>query len=737
MKLIRYIIFALFLTQTHSSFAQPDTSKTSVGLDEFIFSANKTEESKKSVAQQVIVLDKKQIAIANAQNTADLLSYTGNVFVQKSQAGGGSPVLRGFEASRILLVVDGVRMNTIIYRSGHLQNILTMDNNTLDRAEILFGPSSTVYGSDALGGVIHFYTRKPVFATGSNKVAKSANAFYRYSSVNNEMTGHADFSIGGERLASVTSVTYSMFDDLIGGASQNPFYDTSYGERPFYVKRINGKDSLVKNANKYKQVYSGYSQYDIMQKLAFKQNEHVTHGLNLQYSNSTDIPRYDRLTDPKGTGLNSAEWYYGPQMRMLAAYDLNVTNETSLFPKIHAGVNYQNIEESRHNRNFGSTTLNHRVENVSVAGLNIDGQRVAGKHNIRVGIDGQYNMLRSTAEKENISTGTTSKLDSRYPDGDNTMANMAIYGSHTMKINDKFTLNDGLRLGYISLRSTFVDTSILHLPFMEANQDNFVYSGSLGLIHTPTDKWKFSLLVSTGYRAPNVDDLAKIFESAPGTLIVPNKGLKPEKTLNTELGISKVFGKSTVWENALFYTQFYDAIVTDKFQFNGMDSVVFNGGKSGVFANQNKKTAYLYGFSSNIRSMATNNLTVMFAFNYTYGRINTDSAAYPLDHIPPMMLRLQLTYTWKKLMADFFINYNGEKNIKDYFMGGEDNNQYATKDGMPAWYTLNLRASYKVHKLVTLQAGIDNIMDTQYRVFASGINAPGRNIFGAVRFRYE
>ncbi len=736
MKYTKYIL-VLLLAQGNISFAQTDTTKTSIGLDEYIFSANKVEESKKSVAQQVLILDNKQITNANAQNTADLMAFTGNVFVQKSQAGGGSPVLRGFEASRVLLVVDGVRMNNAIYRAGHLQNILTIDNGMLDRAEILFGPSSTIYGSDALGGVMHFYTKKPVFATGGTKLYKSVNAYARYGSVNNEMTGHADFSIGGKKLASVTSITYSSFDDMRGGATQNPFYDTSYGERPFYVKRINGADTLVKNDDKYKQVYSGYSQYDILQKIAFRQNDHVTHGLNLQYSNSTDIPRYDRLTDPKGAGLNSAEWYYGPQTRMLAAYDMNINNDASFFQKIHTGVNYQNIEESRHNRNFGSSNLNHRIEKVNVIGLNIDAQRIAGKHNMRFGIDGQYNTVKSTANRENVTTGANTKLDTRYPDGDNSMTNAAIYGTHTMRINDKYSLTDGLRLGFVSLRSTFVDTSFYHFPYMSATQSNLVYSGSLGLIHTPTDKWKFSLLVSSGYKAPNVDDLAKIFESAPGTLIVPNKDLKPEKTLNTELGISKVFGKSTVWENALYYTQFFDAIVTDKFLYNGQDSVMYDGAKSGVFANQNKKTAYIYGFSSNIKSRLSKNFFLSFAFNYTYGRINTDSSAYPLDHIPPVMLRLQLTYTWQKLMADFFVNYNGKKDIKDYYLKGEDNEQYATKDGMPAWYTLNLRLSYKVHKLITLQAGVDNIMDIQYRAFASGINAPGRNIFGTVRFHYE
>jgi len=233
-----------------------------------------------------------------------------------------------------------------------------------------------------------------------------------------------------------------------------------------------------------------------------------------------------------------------------------------------------------------------------------------------------------------------------------------------------------------------------------------------------------------------VDDLAKVFESAAGNVIVPNADLKPEKTMNTELGVTKVFGSNTTWENAVYYTRFFDAIVTGRYTFNGSDSIVYNGVKSRVLANQNQRTAYIYGFSSNLRAQLSRDFLLTLAANYTYGRINTDSIAYPLDHIPPVILRAQLTYGRNKLRSDFFINYNGAKDIKDYYLSGEDNEQYATKDGMPAWFTANFRVSYQVHKLITLQLGVDNILDTQYRTFASGINAPGRNIFGVVRFHY-
>ena len=712
------------------------TKKGVIDLEEVIISVNKSEESKKFVSQQIQVINSAQIELLQSQTTADLIANTGNVFVQKSQMGGGSPVIRGFEASRIVLVVDGVRMNNIIYRSGHLQNIVSMDNAILDRAEILFGPSSTVYGSDALGGVIHMFTRKPLFAGHEEKANLKVNAFTRYGSANEEKTGHFDVNIGCENLASLTSFTYSSFGDLKGGKNQNPFYTQSYGERPYYTERINGVDSLVKNKNKYLQVQSGYNQYDILQKFSFRQNEHSSHSLNIQFSNSTDVPRYDRLTDPDANGLKYAEWYYGPQTRFLTAYEFKYVNHKAFFQTINAGINFQDIEESRHTRRFGGNALSHRTENVKVYGADIDFQRLTEKHKLRLGVEGQYNTLKSTADEENVLSGALSPLDTRYPDGDNSMTDVAIYYSHTWKINKQLSLTDGIRLGMVSLSSSFVDTSFFHLPYTKADQSNMVYSGSLGLIHLPSDDLKLSLMVSTGFRAPNVDDLSKVFESSPGLVIVPNPDLKPEKTVNTEFGITKIFDKKTSWENVVYYTHFIDAVVTDKFKLNGQDSILYDGSMSQVLANQNAGEAYIYGLSSNIRSQCTDNLSLNFSLNYTYGRIKTDSSDYPLDHIPPFMMRLQLSYVYEKFNADFFVNYNGWKKLKDYYLNGEDNEQYATPDGMPAWFTLNFRASYKLHKYVTLQAGVDNIFDTQYRTFASGINAPGRNLIAALRFHY-
>jgi hemoglobin/transferrin/lactoferrin receptor protein len=216
---------------------------------------------------------------------------------------------------------------------------------------------------------------------------------------------------------------------------------------------------------------------------------------------------------------------------------------------------------------------------------------------------------------------------------------------------------------------------------------------------------------------------------------VPNINLKPEGTINYELGFTKIFSRKTKWENYIYYTQFVDIVETSGDKFNGRDSIIYDGFMCKVVSNQNKGKAYIYGFSSHMTSFLSNYFNLSLMMNYTYGRLKTSGSETPLSQINPFMTRLQVSYTAKKISSDFYINYNGWKRIADYYAdpGGEDNQAYATPSGMPAWFTLNLRGSCKLNNYITLQAGIDNLLDTQYRTFASGINAPGRNIFAAIR----
>ena len=721
--------------------AQQDSIPNDIQLNEIVISYNKTDERKKNISQQIELIDAKAITRAQAQTTADLIAQNGSILVQKSQQGGGSPIIRGFEASRILLVVDGVRMNNLIYRSGHLQNIMTVDNISLDRAEILFGPASTQYGTDALGGVIHLFTKKPMLSVDGTPLT-TVGIRTRYSTVNEESTSGVDINLGWKRFASRTIASYSMFGDLRSGSRANPFYDGSYIQRNNYVDSnfdkpgTYGIDSVITNDDPALQVRSGYKQYNLLQKFRIQQSENISHHFNLQYSNSSKVPRYDRLTDISGGALKWSEWYYGPQERAMFSYDLDIKNASGFFQTYRFNVNHQLIEESRHQRRYRQSGLQQRVENVAVSGANFFAQHKDEKHELQVGVDGQWNSLRSTASTTDIYTGETEGLDTRYPDGENTMALMGLYAGHLWKISGKTIITDGLRIGYSSLHSTIIDTTFFRLPFTEIQQSTPTYSANIGIVHNLSDKLKISGLISSAFRVPNIDDLAKIFESQAGDLIVPNPNLKPEKSISYEVGVNAIIGNILRWDNTLYYTTFIDAIQTSAFTYNGSDSILYDGSLSRVLAAQNLGEAYIYGFNSAMKTTPIKHISLSASANYTYGRLKTTGGDIPLDHISPFMARMSVVYEKDAFFAEGYTFYNGQKKLEDYSDSGEDNLGYATEDGMPAWSTLNFRVGYAFKKGFDIQCGIENLLDTEYRVFASGISAPGRNFYGSLQFNF-
>ncbi len=710
-----------------------DTTLKVVQIRETVISANRSKQARSAVAQQVLVVRKPEIEQINAQTTADLIQQSGAAFVQRSQQGGGSPVLRGFEASRVLLVVDGIRMNNAIYRAGHLQNILTIDNAMLERAEVLYGPSTTVYGTDALGGALCFFTKNPVFSQ-SRKLKTTGSAFLRYGTVNQEKTAHADVSLGGKRVASILSLTYSDFGDLRMG--KNPGSEGRFGERPTYVDRINGRDSIVTNSDPYVQKFSGYQQMDVMSKTMFRPNARTLHTLNLQFSTSSDIPRYDRLTDKGsgGNGLASAEWYYGPQDRRMVAYKLE-KQQVGWFDEFQTTINWQGIEESRHNRNFGAPRRTDRVEALNVFGLVSELDKAWSNQALRLGLDVQYNTVQSTATRVDVSTGTESAQSTRYPDGGSQTLHIAAFATHHWQHNT-WSFSEGLRAGFASLDATFESKDFYPFPFDKAEQRSPVVSGHVGAVWNGSGAWRFAANASTGFRVPNVDDLAKVFDSAVGNVVVPNPDLKPEKTFNLDLNLSRNVTDRLRWENVLWGTLLQDAIVTDVFTFNGQDSILYDGTNSRVLANQNARKARLFGFSSGLDADLSAQWAAYASISYTKGEIIESENNKPLDHIPPLYGRAGLRWHTPKAAVETWTIFNAKKPIDQYNNEGEDNAQYAPPGGMPGWFTLNLRATYRFSQVLALQAGLENILDRQYRNFASGINAPGRNVWVTLRMNW-
>lgn len=703
-------------------------------LDEVIVSS-KVPKNYSKLPNQVEVLSAQQIDFQNFQSTAEVLANSGAVFVQKSQQGAGSPAIRGFEASRVLLLVDGVRMNNLIFRAGHLQNIVTVDESILDNVGIFYGPSSTLFGSDALGGTVAMTTKRAKFlAEAQHKFTGGVTS--RYSSSNEEKSMSFHLNYATPHFASFTSLAYNHFGDLKMGKQKN-HNGAFFGERPFYVVTINGVDQLVANSNKYVQRNSGYQQYNFLQKVVFKNNSGYEHGLNLQFSTSSDVPRYDRLTDPSSsTGLKNAEWYYGPQQRVLAIYSI-VKNNAFLGSNVKVNFAYQNALESRHNRKFGNYNLQHREENVNMYSVAFDLIKKFSTSELFYGFESYFETLKSSAYSQNISTGLQTNLDSRYPNGDNSMLRNDFYISYNQTLSEKTFWNAGARVGYTSLKSTIADDAYFPLPFNRISQGNLTYSGALGIVHNTSNEVLLKANVSSGFRVPNIDDLSKVFESVPGTLIVPNENLKPEKTITADVGfVIHTSSKRFKVENTYFYTRLFDAIVTAPASYNGAGSIVYDGASSAVFANQNKGKAFITGVSTNVTVVIIGQLQFNGGFNYTLGKVVENGNQTPLDHVSPYFGKLGFSFTQQALNIEAYVLYNGKKALKDYSSSGEDNLVYAPATGMPAWETYNFKAGYTVMKGGTLYAGVENILDTQYRTFSSGINAPGRNMYAGIKYNF-
>lgn len=706
-------------------------SKRNILFDEFVISATKSRESKQILPYKVSVIREKNLANNPSQTAADILMETGNIAIQKTQAGGGSPILRGFEANKILLVVDGVRMNNAIYRSGHLQNAITIDHAILERTEIIFGPSSLIYGSDALGGVIHYYTKDPGL-TESEKTHFSGGAYTQYSTANAGKVGHIDFNAGRKKFGSLTSVTYKDFENIRIGSNRNLFYG-DWGKTLHYVKPGNdGRDSMYVNQKEFIQHNTAYQQFDLLQKFKYAQSDFVDWILNFQYSTSSDIDRLDNLNDYDGDGmLKYAEYYYGPQNRLLASVKNVNRNDNPFFTNATSIFAYQRINEDRISRKFRSNDRLYQLETVNVLSLNIDFLKVWDVNKkLNYGYDLIYNHVGSGAYYEHVSTGEMRPAQTRYPSGGSNTFSSSLYASYKKIFSDKLVLNGGLRYNFSHLNSVFNNPA---LAFDTTRFSNGALTGSLSLVYHPKPAWQINGILSSGYRNPNVDDYGKI-RAKDDYIIIPNPDIKPEYTYNAETGVSRVIEGFLRMDIVGYYTLITNAIVRTDYTLNGQDSMVYDGDIYKVSANYNANLGHIYGASVNVISDFYNNIVLKASINYTRGRNLTDDV--PLGHIPPVFGRVSITYDYKKFRFDSFVYYNGWKFTDSFSPYGEDNEQEATMFGYPSWWTLNMHTSYRINDYLTAQFAIENILDQFYKPFASGVSAPGRNFILTLRTHF-
>ncbi|MCU0365823.1 MAG: TonB-dependent receptor [Bacteroidales bacterium] len=702
-------------------------------VEEFIVSAHRYEQRSDEVPNLITTVSLPAIRLHNPQTTADLISLGGDVYVQKSQLGGGSPMIRGFATNRVLIVIDGVRMNNAIYREGNIQNILSLDPSVIDRTEVIFGPGATMYGSDALGGVMDFHTKRALYSTGDSVYYK-AEALARYSSAADEKTFHLDLNIGGSKIAFLTSVSWSDFGHLKMGSWKYPEY-----LRNEYQARTSTGDTTIISDDPLEQVASGYSQLNLMNKLRFR----LTHNLDItlanHYSQLSDVPRYDRLIQKKEGVLRYGDWYYGPQVWMMNSAMARYTKQSSLFDEVRFTVARQDYSESRHDRKYDNVTLYGQEEKVGIWSVNLDFDKTPGEKNslLYYGAEYVFNDIKSTAENRDILSGETEPAGSRYPNGKNIYNSFAAYGGYKYNLSEKYSLSTGIRYNFVSLSSEIADNSFYNFPFTEIKVANSAVTGAVGFVYRPDKKTDVTLNLSTGFRAPNLDDMGKVFESAPGVVVVPNPDLKPEYLYNIDIGASAEAGRFIHADVTCFFSYLDDAMVREEFLFNSQPTIIYQGEVSDVYALVNAGYAIIYGAQLKAELKPHPALRIKSMLTLTSGH---DDENEPLRHVPPVFGATHLTYEKGAVKADFYALYNGSVPYDKLAPGEKDKAYlYATDENgnpwSPGWFTLNLKSSFNVANRLDLTVGIENILDVRYRPYSSGIVSPGRNFIFSARIR--
>ena len=710
-------------------------------LDEVVISASKFSQKFREVPKKVTQINRSMIEFTNPMTSADLLERGGYVYIQKSQLGGGSPMIRGLSTNRLVLSVDGVRLNNAIFRSGNIHNVISISPMNIENTEVIMGSASVLYGSDAIGGVMNFYTKKAKLSNDSNPNIQ-ININSRYSSASNEKMYHIDFNYGLEKIAFLSSFSKSDFDDLTMG-----IHGPSDYLRPNYVTQNSaGDDVLVTNSKPRVQRNTGYSQTNFMQKVLYEPNEDLSIDIGIHFSKTGNIPRYDRLIRTnENEGLYYSEWYYGPQEWLLINSQLTyIPKETKFYDELKFGSSFQRFSESRNSRRFSDSFLKSREEELDIFSLNLDFfKKISENSNITYGLEMIENKVGSFAKSINISDLFETPISTRYPDN-SSLNSLGLYINYKTKIIEDVFFQSGVRYSSTVLKSDLSQNNIYY-DFMYENTtlENGAFVGGIGLswVRNIYNNWKFN--INTAFRSPNIDDLAKVFDSEPGSVVVPNPDLKPERSFGLEFGGYFRTKNNIELDFSSYVTYLYNSFIRDDFTLsNGMSEIIYDGELSQIQALQNSSKSFIYGIEFGINMFLNKNFRMKSQHNLIAGyELDDLPFGMPVRHIPPNYGNFHLIYNNGDFTIDTYLNYNSKisfnnlaesERAKPYMYALDENgNPYS-----PSWMTFNVRSKYSFSKMLNINFTVENITNKLYRPYSSGISAPGINFIFSLSYAY-
>ncbi len=657
-------------------------------LDQIQVTATRREEGVLEVPVGITVVDADDIVRQAPQTVADLLHGEPGTYVQQTTPGQGVVIIRGLKGSEVLHLVDGFRLNNAFFRNSPNQYIALVDPMNLERIEAVRGPMSTLYGSDAMGGVLQFLTPEPRY-TGS-EWQSDGQIRARYSSADESMHSRVAFQGGREGFGIAGGISYQDVGTLrVGGGDELPY--TAYTQRGGDLKL------LFAPGNGHELMISG------------------------QFSKQPNTPRHDALVPGFGQDqAESAESFFKPQERRFGQVRYRYTDATPISDSIEIHVGQQEIVDDRVTRDTGSP--NREIEENSSTLRGFTGQfakRIGDAHYLTYGWEYYQDEVNSFRERFNIDTGVTSARPSRFPDG-STMDSMAFFIADDWLLTERLDVNAGLRYSRfdIDLPPTINGIGV--------SLDPDDTTGQVGMAYRLTDSLRLVANAGRGFRAPNIFDLGTFGDRPSNRFNIPNPDLAPESVNTFDIGF-KHASHQWQWEAMAFRSNYKDKITSV------LTGEQTEGGRD-IVQSRNATKLTLWGIESGLRYLPTDAWQIYATATYTRGDEEFEGDEYAADRIPPLFGKLGAR--WFMNDAWEFEGYTLYATRQDRLSPRDEIDARINPDGTAGWATINGRIGWRAYEGLLLQLQLENLTDKRYREHGSGLDQPGRNASLSLDWRF-
>jgi outer membrane receptor protein involved in Fe transport len=660
-----------------------------IELSPVVVTATRGERPSFDVPNAVTIVDREDAERQAPRVLPDLLRGETGVFVQQTTPGQSAPIIRGLIGSSILMLVDGMRLNTAIFRSAPNQYFALVDPYNVQRIEVVRGAGSALYGSDAMGGVINVITPVPRLA--SEQWQLHGKALGQFSSADTSWVNRVSLEGGKSGVAIHGGFTYQNHNDLRGGGDigiQRPSgYEVYAGDGALFLER--GNQDLF---------------------------------LSVQYLKQPQTPRFDELVPGFGqTQPSSAVFFFEPNDRLFLHGRYRLRNPLPFVDGLELHVAFQEINDDRRNRDLGGTREDREQNRDALTGITLQltsrwGQWMTFTYGGEIYLD----EVSSSRVGNDINTGVTSTRQSRFADG-STFNSFSFYLQDEIRVHPRLTAILGGRVSHFDIDIPKADREVgAHLTTSDL-------TGSLGLLYHLTPTINLVTNVGRGFRVPNVFDLSTLGPRPGNRFNIPNPNLKPEEVITIDAGVKLNFPRFT-GELFGFYADY-----RDKIEDVATGEVTPEGRQ--IVQSANLNTVALYGVEAGGRFRLLDNVQLFGSLTFTWAEEEfLDGRTLPADRIPPVNGQVGLLYRpMPRLWVEPFVRFAA---TQDRLSERDRTDPRINPEGTPGWVTANIRLGWEITEHFRGRLAVENIFDQPYREHGSGINAPGINAIVSLEARF-